>query len=359
MRFAQVRIPSMSKITASAVNPVGLNHLTRLRNILQDGPVLIATHDNPDPDALASGKGINHLINTIWGIPTQLFYNGLVERAENRAMFQMLTPEWEHRDSLDEPSKYSALVLVDSQPGSRTLCPADKTIPTIVIDHHVPIGEQTRRAAYTDIRPTIGSTTTMIYQYLDAANADIDPILATAMFLGLRADTNGLSRGSSVEDGVVYINLLERLDHQLLLKIESAGLARDYYQAFFRGMQNARIHGRTIISYLGNMHRSDLAAELADLLLRYEGVDTAFCSGIYKQEIHFSIRTSLLKQNAGLLIQRVVFPPGSAGGHGTLAGGQIPLNGKKVKELVSKIEARFLESVGEPKGSKPLLGLMH
>jgi nanoRNase/pAp phosphatase (c-di-AMP/oligoRNAs hydrolase) len=288
-----------------------------------------------------------------------LFYNGLVERAENRAMFQMLTPEWEHRDGLDGSSKFSALVFVDSQPGSRTLCHVDKTFPTIVIDHHFPIIEQTQWAAYTDIRPDIGSTVTMVYQYLDAVKADINPILATAMFLGLRADTNGLSRGSSVEDGVVYINLLERLDHQLLLKIESAGLARDYYQAFFRGMQNARIHGKTIISYLGNMHRYDLAAELADLLLRYEGVDTAFCSGVYKQEIHFSIRTSLVEQNAGLLIQRVVLPTGSAGGHGTLAGGQIPLNGKNVKGLVSKIEARFLKSVGEPKGSKPLLRLMN
>jgi hypothetical protein len=60
-----VRIPSMSKITVSSVNPVGLNHLTRLRKILQDGPVLIATHDNPDPDALASGKGLCHNLNVL------------------------------------------------------------------------------------------------------------------------------------------------------------------------------------------------------------------------------------------------------------------------------------------------------
>jgi nanoRNase/pAp phosphatase (c-di-AMP/oligoRNAs hydrolase) len=175
------------------------------------------------------------------------------------------------------------------------------------------------------------------------------------MFLGLRADTNGLSRGSSAQDGIVYVKLLERLDQQLLLKIESAGLAQEYYQAFHQGMQDARVFGKAIIAYLGNMHRPDLAAELADLLFRYESVHAALCSGMYKGVLHFSIRTGLLDQDAGLLIQDVIFSPGVAGGHGVMAGGQIPLNTETTKTLVLKLEKRFLESVGESGISRPLL----
>ncbi len=345
----------MDKIAIQTENPISQDHLIRFREILRDGPVLITTHANPDPDALASGKGISHLLNVKWGIPTRLIYNGLVGRAENRAILYLLTPEWEHSDQLADLSKFSAMIFVDCQPGSRNLVPIDKNMPTIVIDHHNPILEQTRRAAYADIRPNVGATATLIYQYLDAAQVSIDPVLATAMFLGIRTDTNGLSRGSTCEDGVVYVKLLEKLDTHLLLKIEMAGLALEYYQAFNLGMQNARVHGKAVIAYLGNIHRPDMAAELADILFRYEIVHAALCSGVYKDVLHFSIRTGLMDQDAGLLVQNVIFPPGSAGGHGIMAGGQIPLSGEDANPLVQKLEGRFLESVGDTGKSRPLL----
>jgi nanoRNase/pAp phosphatase (c-di-AMP/oligoRNAs hydrolase) len=345
----------LENIAIHSINPINQDHVNRFKKNLKDGPVLITTHDNPDPDALASGNAINHLINGIWGIPTKLIYSGLVGRAENRAMLKLLTPEWLHIDSREDFSTFSSVVYVDCQPGSRNKIPVDADLPMIVIDHHYPILEQTQRAVYADIRPNVGSTVTMTYQYLDAAQASIDPILATAMFLGLRADTNGLSRGATLDDGIVYVKLLERLDHQLLLKIESAGLAQEYYQAFYQGMRNARVYGKAIIAYLGNMHRSDLSAELADLLFRYESVHAALCCGVYKQDLHFSIRTGLVDQDAGLLVQNVIFSPGNAGGHGIMAGGQIPLNGEDVNSIVLKLERRFLGSVGESDISRPLL----
>ena len=345
----------MDTLSVHCANPINRIQLLGLRQSLKNGPVLITTHDNPDPDALAAGKAINQLISVAWGIPTKLIYNGLVGRAENRAMLKLLTPEWVHIDTCEDYSNFSSVVFVDCQPGPRSLVPIDENLPMIVIDHHYPIVEQTQRAVYADIRPNIGSTVTMIYQYLDAAQVSIDPILATTMFLGLRADTNGLSRGSTLEDGLAYVKLLERLDQQLLLKIESAGLAQEYYQAFYEGMQNARIYGKAIVVHLGNVHRPDLAAELADLLFRYESVHAALCSGVYKEVLHFSIRTGLLDQDAGILVQGVIFPPGEAGGHGIMAGGQIPLNGEDVTPLVLKLERRFLESVGESDSSRPLL----
>ncbi len=345
----------METLSVRCKNPITREQLINLRQALKNGPVLITTHDNPDPDALAAGKAINQLIHGVWGLPTKLIYNGLVGRAENRAMLKLLTPEWEHIDTCEEYSNLSCVVFVDCQPGPRNMVPVDENLPMIVIDHHYPIVEKTQRAVYADIRPNVGSTVTMIYQYLDTARVSIDPVLATTMFFGLRADTNGLSRGSTLEDGLVYVKLLERLDQKLLLKIELAGLAQEYYQAFYKGMQNARIYGKAIVVHLGNVHRPDLAAELADLLFRYENVHAALCSGVYKQVLHFSIRTGLLDQDAGILVQDVIFPPGEAGGHGIMAGGQIPLNGEDLNPLVMKLEKRFLESVGESDNSKPLL----
>lgn len=316
---------------------------------------MITTHENPDPDALAAGKAINTLIHATWGISTKLIYSGEVGRAENRAMLKILTPEWIHTDHWNDYSKFSCVVFVDCQPGPRNRIPINVGLPIAVIDHHCPITKEAQQADFVDIRPDIGSSVTMIYQYLHAAQVAIDPALATAMFFGLRADTNGLIRGASLSDGIVYLKLLEKLDHQLLMQIQSAGLTREYYQAFFRGIQDARVHGDAIVAFLGEMHRPDLTAELADLLFRYENVQAALCSGVYGQILHFSIRTGLLDQDAGFLVQHVIFPPGQAGGHGTMAGGQIPFEGQDYHSILLNLERRFLRSVGETGESRSLL----
>jgi nanoRNase/pAp phosphatase (c-di-AMP/oligoRNAs hydrolase) len=345
----------MNTLSVSTINPISQDHLERLRQPLHQGPVLITTHDNPDPDALAAGKAINYLISQVWRIPTKLIYNGVVGRAENRAMLKLATPEWQHIDTWKKPSILSAVIYVDCQPSSGNMTSINTGIPFIVIDHHYPIVEESQNAVYADIRLKVGSTVTMIYQYLDAAQAIIDPILATAMFYGLRVDTNGLSRGATIDDGIVFVKLLQKIDQQLLLKIETAGLSQEYYQAFRRGIQNARIYGKAIIAHLGKMHRPDLAAELSDLLFRYEGINVSLCSGVYKHVLLFSIRTGLIDQDAGILVQNIIFPPGKAGGHSAMAGGQIPLDGGNIKDIILKLETRFLENLGQPVIAKPLI----
>lgn len=45
-----------------------------------------------------------------------------------------------------------------------------------------------------------------------------------------------------------------------------------------------------------------------------------------------------------------------AGGHGTMAGGQVPLADQKIDRLVGKIEQRLLNAMGEKGKCEPLLG---
>ena len=49
---------------------------------------LIVTHDNPDPDAIASGWGIQCLVTEKLGIPTRFIGGGAIVRAENRHMVE-------------------------------------------------------------------------------------------------------------------------------------------------------------------------------------------------------------------------------------------------------------------------------
>jgi len=323
------------------------NLLEHLRTAAGSGPMLILTHDNPDPDALASGKALATLLKSAWNIPSRLLYSGLVLRAENRAMLDLLTPEWEPGDIPADLDRYKSVALVDTQPGAGNNRLPAGFVPQIVIDHHLPVREIPGMVPYIDVQPEIGATVTLLDQYLQAAGVVLDSDLATAMFYGLKTDTRGLSRGTSLADTTVYLSLLDQIDRSKLIQIEQAGLSREYFQAFNKGLSAAQVYDKSVVANLGMMHRPDLAAEMADLLIRLDTARAALCLGIHEQTLYLSIRTGPLGEDAGLLVQQVIVSPGKAGGHGTMAGGQVSLAGQEAGNLAEAIVQRFLRVMGE------------
>jgi nanoRNase/pAp phosphatase (c-di-AMP/oligoRNAs hydrolase) len=180
-------------------------------------------------------------------------------------------------------------------------------------------------------------------------------MLATAMFYGLKTDTRSLARGAAPADKAVYLKLLARLDRHKLIEVEQAGLSREYFRAFDRALQAARLYGQVVVADLGMMSWPDLAAEIADLLIRLEDARAALCLGRYGDTLYFSLRTVPLGQDAGLLVQKIVIPSGKAGGHGTMAGGQVPIQGQEVGSLVAEVKWRCLAVMGETNKGVPLL----
>lgn len=345
----------MSQLILDAPDTIGPQHLEQLRAVAGAGPVLIMTHDNPDPDALAAGKALRRLFELAWQVPSRLVYSGLVARAENRAMLTRLTPEWEHDETLADLDRYSAVAMVDTQPGAGNNRLPETFVPHIVIDHHHPVRDKIGNVRYADVRPEVGATSTMVYQYLELAGVSLDPALATAMFYGLKTDTRGLARGASTVDEVVYVKLLALLDQRELIQVEQAGLSAGYFRAFSRGLHATRLVGAAVVARLGVMDRPDFAAEMADLLIRLEGARAALCVGQHEDTLHLSLRTKPLTDGAGQMIQRIIVAPGKAGGHRSMAGGQVPLSGQPVEPLLAEIERRFLEAVGESGDGVPLL----
>jgi nanoRNase/pAp phosphatase (c-di-AMP/oligoRNAs hydrolase) len=335
----------MSNLTINIPDVIDASHLEQLRIAAGDGPVHILTHDNPDPDALASGKALSTLLKA-WKVDSRLIYSGLVARAENRAMLERLTPEWQHSRRVSKFDRYSAVALVDTQPGAgNNRLPIDH-MPQIVIDHHRPPRETIAPVPYADVRPEIGATSTMLFQYLEAAEIELDPILATAMFYGLKTDTRGLARSATPADEFAYLKLLSMLDRSELVQVEQAGLPRRYFRAFIEGLQAARVYDEAIVARLGRMLRPDLAAEMADLLIRLDVVRAVLCLGVDDDTVHLSLRLKPLLDGAGDLIQKIVGPNGMGGGHRSIAGGQVPLDGRSADEVMGEIEQRFLNVIG-------------
>lgn len=346
----------MRGICIPEIEPVAVERLEQLRLAAGDGPVLILTHDNPDPDAMASGKVLSTLLKSAWGISADLVYQGLVARAENKAMLNLLVPEWKQVDTIVDFERYSAIALVDTQPGAGNNSLPDQSPPQIVFDHHRPVRQGLDRVKFVDVRPTVGATVSLVFLYLDAAGIKPDPDLATAIFYGIQADTRSLSRGDSPTDQAVYFRMLEMIDRQKLVLVEQAGLPREYFRAFSEGLQAARICGKVVTVYLGALHRPDFAAEMGDMLIRLDGVRAVLCQGYYHKKMQLSLRTRGPGDDAGMLIQRIVAAPGRAGGHGMAAGGQVPLvDEQAADEVAADVEGRFLALMGETGEGEPLL----
>lgn len=336
------------------MSPIVPARLNALREASGPGPLNILTHDNPDPDALASGAALAALLNA-WGIKTCLFYSGLIARAENKAMLDLLIPYWTPLQSYSELPAAAGLALVDTQPGAGNNSLPDGIIPKIVIDHHSPVASGLEGVEFIDIRTEIGATSSMVYQYLEAAGVEVESKLATAIFYGIKTDTRGLSRGSSEVDQEVYLKLLRKIDHRKLSQVEQAGLPRQYFQAINHGLESTVLFGRVVVAYLRTLHRPDFVAEMADLLIRMEGIRAALVMGSHTNMFYVSLRTAPYEQDAGLLIQKVIAPYGKAGGHGVVAGGQVQLEGKNVDEVARSVQQEFLSLMGEPMSGEPLL----
>jgi nanoRNase/pAp phosphatase (c-di-AMP/oligoRNAs hydrolase) len=336
-------------------NLVTQERLQALRAAAGAGPLLVLTHDNPDPDAMASGSALAALCSKLWNVQTRLAYSGLVARAENKTMLAVLTPEWEPIENINDLYLFPACALVDTQPGSGNNSLPSDLVPRIVIDHHHPIRDGLDNIQFLDIQTEMGATSSIVYQYLEAAGIEPGPTLSTAIFYGIQTDTQSLSRSGSSIDQEIYFKLLSRIDREKLIQVIQAGLPREYFKAFNEGLKATRVYGKAVISYLGQLHRPDFVAEMADALIRLEDARAVLCLGYHDDLLYLSLRTPTVENDAGHLIQAIVTPNGKAGGHGTIAGGQIRINDKSVEKTVREVQNRFLQLMKESGRGEKLL----
>lgn len=303
--------------------------------------LVILTHNDPDPDAVASAAALQWLLKEKIGIESHVAYKGIVGRAENKALVRYLGYPLRLLTEA-EVSSSLPVALVDTQPGAGNNALSPSSDVAIVFDHH-PLRQETAAADFIDVRPDVGATSTILTEYCQAAHAVLPPSIATALFYGIKTDTMGLGRGASPTDVAAYFFLQSRVDVQALVNIERAQVPPEYFQGLVAALQSAYVYeDMLLIAYIGTMQRPDLPAEMADLFLRLKGIEWVMCMGIYEDEMVVSIRTNR-QQGADHLIQSIVRDLGSAGGHGSMAAGQIPLEDRNPEILSHRLKERVLK----------------
>jgi nanoRNase/pAp phosphatase (c-di-AMP/oligoRNAs hydrolase) len=308
--------------------------------------ILVLTHDNPDPDSISSSLGIEKLVKARLKTKVDLAYGGIVGRAENNAMFQVL-----HVDavpvSLLDLDMYQAFILVDTQPGSGNNSLPAGTGPLAVIDHH-PVRPSTRQTDFYDVRSDYGATATIVAEYLMAARVEIDARLATALFYGIKSETQDLGREATRHETRAYMALFSKVDKRIVAQIERAPITREYFAMMERALRGTQVFSNVAVTNLAKVDNPDMIAEFADLILRLDTVDWALCMGRFNKDVFLSIRTIEPTADAGSLMKRLVADLGTGGGHETMAGGRIrdaAANGR-AERLERLVRRRFLEELG-------------
>jgi nanoRNase/pAp phosphatase (c-di-AMP/oligoRNAs hydrolase) len=312
--------------------------------------LLILTHTNPDPDSLASALGLQLLARERADVESSIGLRGRIMRAENKEMVRVLGIQLMPVEGLDLDS-FDCLALVDTQPGfGHTLLPEGRVID-IVLDHHVPVeGEvQLEGVAFVDIRASVGATSSLVATYLLNAGVTITTDVATALVYGIKTDTADLSRNVSDVDQRAYEQLLPKVDRTKLATITRPALPREYFSTLLQALTNIRIFGSAVLCSLGKVSNPEMVAEVADLLVRMEGKHAVFCGGLVDHTYYVSVRTQVGGHHAWYLLRDALGGEGSFGGHGSVAGGSVPLpdsEPRTLKRLERRLEKNILKSMG-------------
>jgi nanoRNase/pAp phosphatase (c-di-AMP/oligoRNAs hydrolase) len=305
--------------------------------------VLILTHNDPDPDAMASGLALR----TILRRTRQTAVLGCLEpptRPENLRMLKLLDIKMETIRP-EQLKEFDRIALVDVQPH---YFPALLPHADLVIDHHP---EQSGyNAIFTDIRPDFGSTSTILTEHLRAVDLDISERTATAMLYAIKSDTLFFNRHANRADLDAFSYLYPLADATMIRKMEGAEITAERLDYLIKAWQQGRMMEHVFCAFLGEPPREDFIPYVADFYLQLEHVQWTVISGVVNDTFVVSVRNLGYQRNAGDFVRRWFNDIGSAGGHRTMAKAVVPLEAFQKKFGTyegSRINQRMLELVLE------------
>jgi nanoRNase/pAp phosphatase (c-di-AMP/oligoRNAs hydrolase) len=310
--------------------------------------VVVIMHDNPDPDAIASGWAILWLLRQKLGIEARLLGGGGIVRAENRQMVTLLNPPIELVQQF-EASPGTAAILVDCGPAAGNHLLATALVrPIGVIDHH-DITQPQQRLPFEDIRPNVAASATIASSYLREQKLRPHEKLATALLYAIRTETRGAETHYTRLDRRVVSWLSKLADPADLAEIENAPLSRAYFADLVLALQCTDVYDETALCFLPRAQGAEIIGEVADLLVRCDQIRHVLCAAVIGEDLLLSVRTDKNAGNAADLVQALLHGFGQGGGHQHRAGGKITGAGKSaldIERLHDKLRTRWLAVCG-------------
>jgi nanoRNase/pAp phosphatase (c-di-AMP/oligoRNAs hydrolase) len=297
----------------------GIQKVEAIRRAVKGSPLLTLIWGNPDPDAIASAYALHELVQQDAG-PAVIAYTGEFTRPENVAMVNLLKiTTRKYAPELVTPS--TVVATVDAQP---TFFQLDGRVRfDVIVDHHPLADLGTYRFA--DVRPTYGSTSTILTEYFQTTGTRMSKKVATALYYGLKIDTGNLTRNVSDADVAAFRYLRVRSDENLVRTIELSQLPVETLDHFGVAIANKKISRDVVFAYLGTIPNPDMCVHVADFFIKLAGISWAAIACRSKERVVVVFRSDGLRKHAGRMAEALFLEYGSAGGHRTMARAELDL----------------------------------
>ncbi|MFA1611324.1 DHH family phosphoesterase [Halobellus rubicundus] len=284
-----------------------------------DEGLAVLTHDNPDPDSIASAVALQAIARE-HGIDAVINYDGEIGQQENRAFVNLLGIELVPLSEGKPLSEYGAVALVDHMKSGDPELDVDVDI---FIDHYEP--EEAIEAAFTDVRPNVSSTSTILTKYLQEFDISPSEAVATALLYGIRSETLDFKRETTPADLTAAAYLYPFANHDTLEQVESPSMSPETLDVLAEAIQNREVQGSHLVSNAGFIRDRDALGQAAQHLLKLEGITTTAVFGIADDRIYLSARSKDIRMNIGKILEDAFAGIGETGGHSTQGDVEIPL----------------------------------
>ena len=280
----------------------------------------IAIIINADPDAIASALALKRLF---WRrVKRVLTYHiNIIKRADNLALIRLLKIELHNIRRL-KSSEITKWALVDSQPQHSEQLTRFRF--DIIVDHHPLVPGTIGR--FVDVKEDYGANATILTEYLRGAKIKPSPRLATALFYGIKTDTDNFARPSAPNDINAFRYLYQFANTGIIKKIESSEMTRNMLKSFKTAIENLTFVKDKALIHMGKVNDPDVLVMTADFFLKLVEASWCIVSGVYGQKLIVIFRNAGFRLDAGKMAQRMFGRWGSAGGHKSMARAEVPIS---------------------------------
>ncbi|PYR77821.1 MAG: hypothetical protein DMF87_15380 [Acidobacteria bacterium] len=259
--------------------------------------VVILLHNDPDPDAMASGLALRNVLRRTKQTAVIAAQQGAT-RPENIRMQNLLDIHVEDITP-DQLPGFDRIAMVDVQP--HYFGDAFHRVD-LVIDHHPE--QPGYSAVFKDIRSNYGSTSTILTEHLRAVDANISERTATAMLYAIKSDTLFFNRQANRVDLEAFSYLYPLADATMIRKMEGAEITMERLEYVLKAKQNGRMVEQVFCSFIGASPREDFIPYVADFYLQLEDVKWTIVAGIVNDSLVISVRNLGYGRNAGEFVRK-------------------------------------------------------